>query len=95
MQDTLADKLLPALLGALGEPVGPQIDNLDRAERLGWVESTDHWLTVRQLRNRMVHEYMEDMALLADALQSGHDFVPLLALAAHTMTKELDTRGWL
>ena len=35
LQDTLADKLLPALLAALGESVGAQIDNLDRAERLG------------------------------------------------------------
>ncbi|MDP2811220.1 MAG: hypothetical protein Q8O34_13840 [Rhodocyclaceae bacterium] len=94
LQDTLADKLLPALLAALGEPSGPQIDNLDRAERLGWIESSDEWLTIRQLRNKMIHEYMEDMAILASALQSGHDFVATLLRAANTMVNHLDSRGW-
>ncbi len=34
LQDTVADKLLPALLDWLAEPFGPAIDNLNRAERL-------------------------------------------------------------
>lgn len=37
LQDTLAEKFLPALLYALGEPTAAQIDNLDRAERLAMV----------------------------------------------------------
>lgn len=74
LQDTLGDKLVPALLRALGEPVGAAIDNLDRVERLGWLASTDEWLGARLLRNRMVHEYIEDPVVLADALQSGHEF---------------------
>jgi hypothetical protein len=35
LQDTVGDKLLPAVLAWLAEPVGPAIDNLARAERLG------------------------------------------------------------
>lgn len=42
----------------------------------------------------MVHEYMEDMAMLASALQSGHGFVPTLLRAATAMLGELATRGW-
>ncbi|MBP7485011.1 MAG: hypothetical protein KA781_06860 [Aquabacterium sp.] len=34
LQDTLGDKLLPAMLAAAQEHVGGQIDNLDRAQRL-------------------------------------------------------------
>lgn len=94
LQDTVADKLLPALLAALGETPGAQLDNLDRAERLGWIVSADTWLTIRQLRNQMVHEYMEDLALLASALQSGHEFVPVLLGAAQTMSSEIASRGW-
>lgn len=94
LQDTLADKLLPALLSALGEQTGAQIDNLDRAERLGWVGSSDQWLSIRQLRNQMVHEYMEDMAVLANALQSGHGFVATLLRAANAMVGEVAARGW-
>jgi hypothetical protein len=52
-------------------------------------------MTMRQLRNQMVHEYMEDMALLSSALQSGHDFVPTLLNTAHAMREQLKSRDWL
>jgi hypothetical protein len=82
LQDTIADKLLPAVLAWLAEPVGPAIDNLSRAERLGWIESADQWLECRQLRNFMIHEYVRDSDVLAAALSRGHAAVPLLAAAA-------------
>jgi hypothetical protein len=85
LQDTLADKLLPALLVWLAEPVGTAIDNLVRAERLGWVAAADDWLAVRRQRNRMIHEYIHDSAELAAALCAAHDAVPMLARAASTM----------
>lgn len=56
LQDTLGDKLIPILLKALGEKTGAAIDNLDCAERLGFVPPVDEWLTMRELRNQMVHE---------------------------------------
>jgi len=95
LQDTLADKLLPVLLSALGERPGAQLDNLDRAERLGFIASAETWLAMRQLRNQMVHEYIEDPAILADALQAGHEFVPQLTHAAAVMTDEIRQRGWI
>lgn len=85
LQDTLADKLLPARLDWLAEPLGPAIDNLTRAERLGWLHSTDHWLEVRRLRNRMIHEPVRDNAELADALSRAHAAVPMLLAAARSM----------
>lgn len=94
LQDTVGDKLLPALLLALGEAPGAVIDNLDRAERLGLLTSADEWLVMRQLRNQMVHECVEDLALLVSALQTGHAFVPALVAAVHKLTDEIDRRGW-
>jgi hypothetical protein len=85
LQDTLADKLLPALLDWLAEPVGPAIDNLNRAERLGWIKSVEVWIEIRRLRNRMIHEYVRDAAELAAALTAAHEAVPLLAAAATAM----------
>ena len=70
LQDTVGDKLLPVLLTALAEHTGAVIDNLDRAEKLGLIESSDTWLELRRLRNQMVHEYIEDLAVLASALRS-------------------------
>lgn len=95
LQDTLGDKLIPALLRALGESTGAALDNLDRAERLGWIDSVDDWLAARQWRNQMVHEYIEDLTVLADALQAGHESVPMLVGAAGAMHAQLQKRGWL
>lgn len=94
LQDTLGDKLLPALLAALGEVPAAAIDNLDRAERLGLVASADEWMTLRKLRNQMIHEYVEDPAILASALQTGHEFVQVLVSAAEGMAAEIERRGW-
>lgn len=94
LQDTLGDKLVPLYLDALGEPVGPAIDNLDRAEKLGFIPSTDDWLTTRRLRNQMIHEYIEDPATLAEALQAGHEYVPTLCSVADRFLSDLHKRGW-
>lgn len=85
LQDTVADKLLPALLEWLAEPVGPAIDNLNKAERLGWIRSVEAWIEVRRLRNRMIHAYVRDPAERASALRVAHAAVPLLADAAAAM----------
>lgn len=95
LQDTLGDKLLPVLLAALGEVPAAAIDNLDRAERLGLIASADDWMTLRKLRNQMVHEYVEDPAVLASALQTGHGFVRVLVVAAERLMAEVERRGWL
>jgi len=95
LQDTLGDKLLPALLAALGEPVAAAIDNLDRAERLGLIASADEWMAARRLRNRMVHEYVEDPRELAESLAQGHRLVGMLLTAEAAMRGEAQRRGWL
>jgi hypothetical protein len=94
LQDTLGDKLLPLLLAALGESPAAAIDNLDRAERLGLVQSADEWMTMRMLRNQMIHEYVEDPVVLQSALQTGHAFVKVLAITTDKMLSEVEQRGW-
>lgn len=42
----------------------------------------------------MVHEYVEDLAVLTSALQTGHTFVPALIAAANKLMAEIDRRGW-
>jgi hypothetical protein len=79
LQDTAGDKLLPALLNRLGEPVGSVLDNLDRAARLGLLaQPSETWIAVRALRNRMVHEYIRKPDLLAQAVNEAHQAVPML-----------------
>lgn len=78
LQDTLDDKLLPALLRASLEKTGSQLDNLLRAEKLGWIEATQIWIELRELRNRLVHEYMESAGDLLSALQQALNGVQVL-----------------
>jgi len=85
LQDLLGDKYLPAWLRAVQEPVGTALENLDRAEKLGLVQSADAWVTVRKLRNQLVHEYVGRMDILHEALLQGNKQVNLLAFTAHEL----------
>jgi hypothetical protein len=95
LQDTVGDKLLPAALTAMAERVGPAIDNLDRAEKLGLLPSADEWMAARRLRNRMVHEYVRDPALLAEALNQGRLMVPMLTGFSRRLVEACRQRGLL
>jgi len=68
LQDMICDKLIPAFLHATGEKTGTLLDNLNRLEKFGLVDDVERWIAARGLRNRLVHEYIEDLELLADAL---------------------------
>lgn len=94
LQDTLGDKLIPHLLAALGEKRRTVVDNLDTAECLEWIPSADEWQAMRQLRNQMVHEYIEDLALLTAAIQTAQRFVPVLTGVNDQLQEELRQRGW-
>ena len=43
---------------------------------------------MRRLRNQMVHEYIEDLTVLTNALANGHAFVPVLVAAARRCVAE-------
>ena len=71
LQDTLGDKLIPLFLWLAAEPVGTAIENLNRAEKLGLIANVSEWLNARQLRNLLVHDYIEDLAILLESLQQA------------------------
>jgi hypothetical protein len=78
LQDTLADEFIPSMLRASLEPVGTQLDNLLRAEKLGWIESAEHWIALRTLRNRLVHEYIDSAGDLLHAERAALEGVDVL-----------------
>ncbi|WP_220131058.1 hypothetical protein [Thermosynechococcus sichuanensis] len=93
LQDTLRSKLLPAYLSAFGKPVATFLENLDHAERLGLVPDAEVWLTMRQLRNPMAHDYLRDAAVLATSLQAAHEFVPVLIETAAQFCQRIKTQS--
>ena len=78
LQDTLEDKLIPVLLRLVLEPVGSVIDNLNRAEKLGWLSSVDAWQDARLQRNRLAHECLEQPEKFLAALLAAMGHVELL-----------------
>lgn len=94
-QDMLGDKLLPHWLKLLGEINGSMIDNLDKAEKFNVLASTDDWLAYRQLRNQMIHEYIEDMTVFTQAIQSANTIVPILEAVLLNVLKDIEKRKWL
>ncbi len=78
LQDNLGDKLIPELRRQLLERPGAALDNLNRMEKLGLLCSVADWVEARNLRNRLVHEYMRDPEEFAGALRRASELVPLL-----------------
>lgn len=78
MQDTMASKLLPRWLVSLAETPGSQVETLNRSEKLGVITSAQHWLEARQLRNRLVHEYMDNAEYFARDLLLAKDYSLIL-----------------
>ena len=92
LQDSLADKLLPRLALLEGEKPGSAIDNLNRAERLGLIPSTNGWLAMRALRNKLVHEYVADPSEFASALNQAATFVQELVDAYQRVRSRAEQR---
>lgn len=93
LQDMLGDKLLPAMLRASLEKMGSQLDNLLRAEKLGWIDSTQTWIEIRELRNKLVHEYIESPSVLLSALQQALLCVHILIKTQSRMADYAKTIG--
>jgi len=89
LQDAITDKLLPAYFELVQEPPRPVLEMLDRAERLGLIGSADAFLAARKLRNRLVHEYVEDRDELAANLGVAHSFIPQLTFALDSVAQAI------
>jgi len=55
----MGGKLFPAILENLGEDIRelPFIDRLAKLEKLNVLRSADEWMTLRETRNIVTHEY--------------------------------------
>ncbi|SMN11936.1 hypothetical protein SPBRAN_135 [uncultured Candidatus Thioglobus sp.] len=74
MQDMFVDKLLPLFLKHSGEIPKTAIDNLHRLEQLEIIQNADDWTDMRLLRNKLVHEYIEDTQQLLEYLLIAKKF---------------------
>lgn len=93
LQDTIAGKLIPELMRKSLETPGSAIDNLNRMEKLGLVGSVDDWLEARNLRNRLIQEYMRDPDEFAQALNKTMELVGMLTATFDAIEKYVVKRS--
>jgi len=71
LQDTMGQKVLPAVLELAQEPISPDATfavKLNWLERIGALPSADEWKKLRAARNAIAHEYPDDPELRASAI---------------------------
>lgn len=83
LQDHIGEKLIPRFAALLGSAPKSLLDSLAYAEKAGWVESAEAFVSARKLRNLLVHEYMAEAALFLEALQTADE-------ATHMLTDTVD-----
>lgn len=71
LQDTLGQKVLPLILELAQEPIAPDAsfaEKLNWLERIGALPSAEDWKRLRVARNAIAHDYPDDPALQAAAI---------------------------
>lgn len=82
LQDTIGERLIPATLAVLNESFEewPMRDRLNRLEKLGYLD-VENWLSWREIRNRLAHEYPDQpeirFAALMAAIEAARSLVML------------------
>ena len=67
LQDTLGQKVFSLVLKNVGEDILDKtfIDILNMFEKFGFIDDADFWVTLRQTRNAIAHEYPDNLEKLA------------------------------
>jgi hypothetical protein len=68
LQDYIGEKLIPRFALLVGQTPKSLLDNLNFAEKMGWLEDAATFIQARKLRNLLVHEYMHDPELFLQTL---------------------------
>ena len=78
LQDTLGEKIFPAILTLSEEDVKRKtfVDILNRLEELD-VINKNHWLKLRETRNQIAHEYSFNTEELLESITNPTFIIPI------------------
>lgn len=93
LQDHIGEKLIPRFATLLGSTPKSLLDSLAYAERAGWVESAESFVSARKLRNLLVHEYMSEAELFLEALQTADEATHMLTNIVARIGQQAQTLG--
>ena len=60
LQDVIGSKIFPFILNFLNEDAESFLDKLNRLEKLNFISSKEWWITFRNVRNDVTHDYPDD-----------------------------------
>lgn len=93
LQDHIGEKLIPRFAALLGSEPKSLLDNLAYAERAGWLDSAETFVSARKLRNLLVHEYMAEAELFLESLQAADEATHMLIDVVARIKQQADTLG--
>lgn len=93
LQDHIGEKLIPRFAALLGGEPKSLLDNLAYAERAGWLDSAETFVSARKLRNLLVHEYMAEAELFLESLQAADEATQMLIDVVTRIKQQADTLG--
>jgi len=95
LQDYLGQKLFRRFLEIIGEYYENMsfLDILDKLEKLGIINSADRWMEIRKLRNKLTHEYPDEIEEMKAELKEALDTFPELKNAIENVESYLKQRN--
>ena len=64
LQDIIGSKIFPIILNLLEEDTVAFIDKLNKLEKLGYIEDANWWIELREIRNKIAHDYPDNHDLI-------------------------------
>ena len=97
LQDTIGNKLFQLIIEGIGEDVRykPFIDILNRLEKLSIIDSAEKWLSLREIRNIVTHEYPDNEEEIADGLNQLFGEAYYLSSILDKLTEYIKSRKLL
>lgn len=93
LQDHIGEKLTPRFAALLGSEPKSLLDNLAYAEKTGWLDSAEAFVSARKLRNLLVHEYMAEAELFLESLQAADEATHMLIDVVTRIKQQADALG--
>lgn len=93
LQDHIGEKLIPRFAALLGSEPKSLLDNLAYAEKAGWLDSMEAFVSARKLRNLLVHEYMAEAKLFFESLQAADEATLMLMDIVARIRRRADALG--
>ncbi|BCD61378.1 hypothetical protein NitYY0826_C0218 [Nitratiruptor sp. YY08-26] len=97
LQDYLGQKLLRRFLEVIGEYYENMsfIDILDRLEKLQIITSSQKWMEIRQIRNKLTHEYPNEIEEIKEGVQEALNMISEMEKSLENIENYLKKRNLL